>query len=175
MPDGLSHIQGSTTMRLDCINLPSLLLLAKFYLDIAQILSHPSLELILEQVRNAKLLEIVSNIGQEMPIEHVQRSSLVHNIAPCNNVHPGHIGACSLCKLTIAYKFIQQHSQRNIHKDSSWPSSSSPAKDEIWPQMARIFFKRLIPTYKSPSSEQENTKQAHTSLKFVVYFICFFL
>lgn len=101
----------TTTMHVDCINLPSIILLAKFYLDIAQILSHPSSELILEQVSNAKLLEIVSNIGQEMPIEHVQRSSLVHSIAPCNNVHPGHIGACSLCKLTIASKFIQQHSQ----------------------------------------------------------------
>jgi len=63
MPNGLSHIQGSTTMRLDCINLPSIILLAKFYLDITWILSHPSLELILEQVSNAKLLEIVLDIG----------------------------------------------------------------------------------------------------------------
>jgi hypothetical protein len=41
-----------------------------------------------------------------MPIEHVQRSSLVHNIAPLNNVHPGHIGAC-------------------FYVNSPWPTSSS--------------------------------------------------
>jgi hypothetical protein len=63
MPDGLTHIQGSTTMRLDCSNFLSLMLLAKFYLNIAYILSYPSLELILQQVSNAKLLEIVSDIG----------------------------------------------------------------------------------------------------------------